>query len=189
MFDQNVESTTTFSLEPNMGASYQIAYPIQIRWGGSDESTTQQSSTTSTSNFDSTASSTIAKHDGSSSSLSTGGIVGIALGLFTFGLICAGLGLFLFRRYRKQKLLVGSHTQPTPLYPHPQTSPSHRKGPDFSGGPQEMASPGWDGVNQAHNGWTASPSELDQRNYSAPPLTELDGVGYGRAELGDENDR
>lgn len=205
MFDQEVVSTRTFSLAPDMGASWQIAIPIQIRWGGADDSTQPPPTVSSTDDTDPTASSATNGVDNpgesspegngsdgrGSSSLSTGGIVGIAIGLFAFGLLCAGLGFFLFRRHRKQQPPAGSHGQPNLPHPHQSMAagPGYWKGPGYNTGPPEMAATGWSGVNQGHNSWNNPPGELDQRNYSAPPLTELEGGRNRGAELGDQNYR
>ena len=181
-----------------MGASYQIAYPIQIRNGGRDDPATTQppsetaSATTASENGHEKPGSSGGSDDGgSSSALSTGAIVGIAVGLFAFGLLCAGLGWFFYRLHRKRAL--DDNMKPNVPYPQPQsppaTNPGIWKSPQPSVGPQEMASPAWSGVTQGHNSWMNPPNELDQRNYSAPPMTELEAARNRGAELGDQNYR
>jgi hypothetical protein len=115
IFNQKTISTREFTLKQGMPNSWQVAYPIQIRWRAADfqthasttaasEARTESSianpsaTTTDTDSLE-TSSHTSPKNE---SHLSTGAIIGIALGAFFFALVLAAAvsAYILIRRKR-----------------------------------------------------------------------------------------
>ncbi|KAH6886934.1 hypothetical protein B0T10DRAFT_575324 [Thelonectria olida] len=134
--NQETLSTRKFTLSPGMSNSWQVAYPIQIRWRAvdfqADTSTTAASETgiatslttipaTATGDTDSSQTSSHSSSD-NGSHLSTGAIVGIAVGSFFFALLLAGvLACILLRRKRDLRNL---------------DSTAHTVQPEYAGGKQ-----------------------------------------------------
>jgi hypothetical protein len=110
IFDRKTLSTSSWTLDSDLAASWQAVYPIQVRTGAVEISPTTPAITGSATNMPtsvstptSTAASSPTSTQSSSSSLSTGGIIGVAVSI-----ICSVLGLifgigFKIWKYRKQE--------------------------------------------------------------------------------------
>ncbi len=124
IYDQKTVSTRPFTFMSGFTNSWQIAYPIQIRWKAEGLSTTSSDATVSagtvsrtgvTASSTSTATATRSNNEPSHSKLSTGAIVGIAIGAFVFFALLAAAILFVYRNRKRR---------PEPLPPMREASDS-----------------------------------------------------------------
>ncbi|SPO06927.1 uncharacterized protein DNG_09621 [Cephalotrichum gorgonifer] len=114
IFNQEVLSTRTFTLDPGFLNSWQLAYPIQVRSRTGDTFTSDSQPTeTSPGRQDSP------EDAGGGSSLSTGAIVGIVFGvLFFFALVAAAVLTFILLRRRRNSANTQAPVPPGPGYPN-----------------------------------------------------------------------
>ncbi|KAH8902629.1 hypothetical protein BR93DRAFT_931857 [Coniochaeta sp. PMI_546] len=172
IFDQKTLSTRTFTLPPTLSYSWQIAYPIQIRWKSGDfaQASVTSTSSTSTSTTSSPASSIGGGPTGSR--LSTRAIAGIVIGVVIFVLLLGSLiaAIILLMRRRRQPQTTASYSGSTYLPPNNQAQ-------DMSMAAHEDGSLWTPEVNGQ-----GVPQELGHETHAGLAVMELDGRAL-RSEL------
>lgn len=108
IFNQKTLSTRQFSLATDFAFSYQVAWPIQIRWREGDTfdalpSTTKSSSGSSSTDPQGGDSSRDSSGGSSGNSLSGGAIAGIVIGALVFVALVVGVVLLVFLLRKRSK--------------------------------------------------------------------------------------
>lgn len=107
VFQQNVLSTRIWTLPTELAYSWQIAYPIQVRWKSGDFDPAKKTSTDPSTESTSSPKTSDTSHSssGGGDGLSKGAIAGIVVGVVVFLLLVAALIgslLFIARMRRRQ---------------------------------------------------------------------------------------